>query len=158
SEALLLETRGAGAVLLAFGPRTARLHLVSRERLDAAAPGTPFALKARAEIEGAQIVAVDAVPNERIAAVSFSTRDSAAGGLVLEGFGAHANAYLLGSSGEILAIARDRCARGLRIGEPYSAPVSRDPASNAAEPPPPRIEDGLPNPVSRAIESLADAE
>jgi predicted ribosome quality control (RQC) complex YloA/Tae2 family protein len=124
--ALALELLGrAGPVrlLLSAEPDLTRLHASEGRRPGPGEP-SPFAQRVRAELVGARLAGLEALPGDRVVALRFEGARGEAR-LVAELTGRHGNLFLVGGDGIIRATAGRNLSERRRLlpGEPYVAPA-----------------------------------
>jgi predicted ribosome quality control (RQC) complex YloA/Tae2 family protein len=123
--------------LISVRPELPRAHLLGRGDGLTEAPLDRFAALADAELAGARLAGLDAVPGDRVLRLSFRVTRAAAPPagrtLVAELFGRSANLLLLDDSGIVLGYARDlgSAHRAPAAGEPYRPPAPADPQAPA---------------------------
>jgi predicted ribosome quality control (RQC) complex YloA/Tae2 family protein len=121
----LLGPRGPARLLVSAEAEVTRVH-AARSRPARRAPPGAFQQLLRRELEGARLLAIEAIPGDRVVALRFA----AAGGaraLVAELTGRHGNVFLLGGDGTIRASAGRNLSqrRELVPGQTYAAPAAR---------------------------------
>ncbi len=146
-----VRARGESHLLLVSAlPDETRIHRASGRP---ASPPTPLAFQGllRAHLDPARLVALRALPGERIVRMEFET-PSGPRTLVAELLGRHGNLLFLGPEDRILGLAQPSpsTTRPLRPGVIYAPPPPR-----AASEAPPRFapKEGEPFSISRAIEA-----
>jgi predicted ribosome quality control (RQC) complex YloA/Tae2 family protein len=118
-------------LLLSAEPDLTRIHVATAR---ATQPDAPFSFQGllRKELEGARLVALEAIPGDRVVALRFE-RAAGAIALVAELTGRHGNLFLVGEDGIIRASAGRNLSqrRALVAGQPYVAPA---PLAGLADP------------------------
>jgi len=125
--AVTLELFGPGGrarLLLSAEPDVTRIH-AARARPPRAAPGSAFQQALRRELDGARLVAIEAVPGDRVVVLRLEGPRGALR-LVAELTGRHGNLFLVGPDGAVRASAGRSVSqrRGLVPGAPYLAPAA----------------------------------
>jgi predicted ribosome quality control (RQC) complex YloA/Tae2 family protein len=120
----LFGPRGAVRLLVSAEADVTRLH-VTRARPPRGGNPPPFQHAARRDLEGARLLAVEALPGDRVVALRFAGPQGGVT-LVAELTGRHGNLFLVGQDGAVRASAGRNLAdrRALAPGQPY-VPVER---------------------------------
>jgi predicted ribosome quality control (RQC) complex YloA/Tae2 family protein len=122
----LLARGGPATLLVSAEADLARIHVATRRPLAPREP-PPFQAVLRRELAGARLVAVEAVPGDRIVTLRFE-RAGRACALVAELTGRHGNLFLVDAGGVVRASAGRNLSQRRRLvpGEPYEAPAPRE--------------------------------
>jgi predicted ribosome quality control (RQC) complex YloA/Tae2 family protein len=146
----LFGSAGPARLLLSAEPDVTRLH-AARTRAQRAGPPPAFQQLLRRELEGARLVAIEALPGDRVVAVRLE-RPSGELRLVAELTGRHGNLFLVGADGIIRASAGRNLSqrRALFPGRPWVPPVLPGGRDEAAPPGPP-LAPGQPHPAAPAL-------
>lgn len=149
---LFLELRVPGhthLLRLDAEPGRTRLHLASG-RPPSPQEALTFQQQARAHLVGRKLAAIDLSPNDRVVTLRFAD-DEGERAVVAELTGRHGNLFLLGASGNLLALGGPNLSqrRALAPGRPYLLPASEPPAKERA----PRFTPGEGFALSRQIEA-----
>ncbi len=149
--AVTLEIRAGGhtlSLLLAADPGTARLHLLSHHQANPPFP-PPFCQYLRAHIQGSRIESVEQMRGDRIVRIRLTTKEGPRFLL----------AALTGRSADLLLLdAQDRILNSMHHGREKTGqvfiPTTAPPATKAevGREPPTESDQGVPFPISRAIE------
>ncbi len=115
---------GRARLLLSAEPDVTRIH-AARARPPRAAPGSAFQAVLRRELDDVRLVAIEAVPGDRVVVLRLEGPRGALR-LVAELTGRHGNLFLVGPDGTVRASAGRSVSQQRRIvpGAPYLAPAA----------------------------------